>query len=57
MSLVTNINIPIRIIVCKFSMAASGILSVQIPDSFIQVFPRQPVVGSDARLECFAYGR
>ncbi|XP_078309462.1 contactin-4-like [Crassostrea virginica] len=36
--------------------APSGILSVQIPDSFIQVFPRQPVVGSDAKLECFAYG-
>lgn len=36
---------------------ASGILNVQIPDSFIQVFPRQPVVGVDVRLECFAYGR
>ncbi|XP_061187796.1 contactin-like [Saccostrea echinata] len=34
----------------------SGILSVQIPDSFVQVFPRQPVVGSDVKLECFAYG-
>nr|XP_034306607.1 contactin-like [Crassostrea gigas] len=34
----------------------SGILNVQIPDSFIQVFPRQPVVGVDVRLECFAYG-
>uniref|UniRef100_A0A8W8LNB3 Ig-like domain-containing protein n=1 Tax=Magallana gigas TaxID=29159 RepID=A0A8W8LNB3_MAGGI len=27
--------------------APSGILNVQIPDSFIQVFPRQPVVGVD----------
>lgn len=36
--------------------APSGILNVQIPDSFIQVFPRQPVVGVDVRLECFAYG-
>lgn len=36
--------------------APSGILNVQIPNSFIQVFPRQPVVGVDVRLECFAYG-
>lgn len=40
-----------------FFNVASGIFGVQIPDSFIKVFPRQPVVGSDVKLECFAYGR
>ncbi|KAJ8301653.1 hypothetical protein KUTeg_020640 [Tegillarca granosa] len=43
-------NIPYR------SSGASSVINAKIQDSFIQVFPRQPLVGQTITLECLAYG-